>query len=260
MKHKKIIMILMLNSALLLGESYTVKKGDTLYSLAKKYKTSVEDLRSINNIKGTKIRIGQKLELKENIIEKIHIVKKGDTLYNIGKRNSVSVSRIKELNKLTGNRIYLGQRLLLPPEATETKTKSLRRTEYPLNFKWPIAWKGVTSPWGYRTDPITGKKVLKHTGIDLRASMRTPVYAPEGGKVRLAGWINGYGNTVIIDHGYGYSTLFGHLDSINVKNGQKIKKGTLIAKSGNTGRSTGPHLHYEIRYNNKPINPMEFRK
>lgn len=126
-------------------------------------------------------------------------------------------------------------------------------------FLWPLEWKGVTSEWGSRRDPITGKKDKKHSGVDLRAGIGTPVYAPSEGIVRSAGWMRGYGRIVIIDHDNGYSTRFAHLDEYLVEMGDRVSKGELIAKSGNSGRSTGPHLHYEIRKDEVAVDPMTFR-
>jgi murein DD-endopeptidase MepM/ murein hydrolase activator NlpD len=114
----------------------------------------------------------------------------------------------------------------------------------------------INSPYGYRDHPVLGRKIL-HTGVDLKASMNTPVYSPANGVVTYAGWMDGYGKIIIINNGSGYETRFAHLNRILIKKGQKISMGKVIAKTGKTGRVTGPHLHYEIRHNNKPINPMK---
>ena len=135
---------------------------------------------------------------------------------------------------------------------------SYYRKPQDINFMWPLRKIAVTSNWGGRVDPITGTKTSKHNGIDLAASIGTRVYAPASGIIRTARWIRGYGKTVIIDHGDGYSTRFGHLSSYNVKENDFVDKGSIIAKTGNTGRSTGPHLHYEVRYEEQPLNPADF--
>lgn len=132
------------------------------------------------------------------------------------------------------------------------------RMKEPQDYMWPIEWKGATSEWGYRRDPITGKQRVKHSGVDLRAAVGTPVYAPAEGVVRVAGWMRGYGKTVILDHEGGYSTRFAHLNSYNVKKGDTVRMGDRIAATGNTGRSTGPHLHYEIRKDEVALNPMKY--
>lgn len=115
----------------------------------------------------------------------------------------------------------------------------------------------VSSDFGNREHPIYGSEKF-HEGIDLRLPMQTPVYATANGIVSFAGQKNGYGNVVIIDHAFGFQTTFAHLDSFSVSAGQFINKGVLIAKSGNSGRSTGPHLHYEVRHLGTPLNAANF--
>ena len=115
----------------------------------------------------------------------------------------------------------------------------------------------VLSGYGYRLHPIY--KVRKfHAGVDFPARQGTAIQATGEGKVADAGWHNGYGNCVIIDHGYGYETLYGHMNKLFVKKGEKIKKGQKIGEVGDTGASTAPHLHYEVHFKGKPINPIHF--
>lgn len=121
---------------------------------------------------------------------------------------------------------------------------------------WPVrGW--VTSPFGNRTSPFSG--ILKfHEGIDIAAQTGTPVVAPADGVVIKAGFGTGYGNMVEISHGYGMRTLYAHNSRLNVKAGQKVKRGDVIAYVGDSGSSTGPHLHYEVRINNIPVNPIRY--
>ena len=115
-----------------------------------------------------------------------------------------------------------------------------------------------TSGFGMRRDPFTGRMHF-HRGLDLAAPIGTPVYAPADGIVkRIKREPRGYGLLLEIDHGMGITTRYGHLSKILVKPGQKVKRGQIIAKVGNTGRSTGPHLHYEVRILNKPVNPINY--
>lgn len=116
----------------------------------------------------------------------------------------------------------------------------------------------VTSPYGYRTHPISGKPQSFHTGIDYAPSQGTPIKASASGTVTSAGWMGGYGNAVLIDHGNGYSSLYAHASTLNVSVGQKVNQGQVIAAVGSTGNSTGPHLHFEIRYNGKHVNPANY--
>jgi murein DD-endopeptidase MepM/ murein hydrolase activator NlpD len=121
---------------------------------------------------------------------------------------------------------------------------------------WPIrGW--VTSPFGNRISPITGMKQF-HEGIDIAAQIGTPVVAPADGVVIKADFESGYGNIVELSHGYGLKTVFGHNSQFNVKPGQHVKRGDIIAYSGNSGSSTGPHVHYEVRVNGLPVNPVRY--
>ena len=117
----------------------------------------------------------------------------------------------------------------------------------------------ISCGFRWRKDPFTGKRMF-HQGVDISAGRGTPVVAPGDGKVVFVGWSAGYGKLVEIDHGYGILTRFGHLHNYNVKEGQLIRRGERLGKVGSTGRSTGPHLHYEIRYKGKPINPIPYLK
>lgn len=111
-----------------------------------------------------------------------------------------------------------------------------------------------TSRFGYRTSPFTGKAAL-HAGLDIAAAPGSPVYAPADGVVTFAGYDEGYGKMVTLDHGYGVTTRYGHCAQAYVQVGQKVSRYDVIASVGNTGRSTGPHLHYEVRVNGVPRNP-----
>lgn len=97
-----------------------------------------------------------------------------------------------------------------------------------------------------------------HTGIDIGVSSGSPVYAAAAGKVIVSGWYGGYGNAVIIDHGSGLSTLYGHNSSLKVSVGETVSKGEVVARSGSTGMSTGPHLHFEVREKGEYVNPMSY--
>ncbi len=121
---------------------------------------------------------------------------------------------------------------------------------------WPTrGW--VTSDFGNRLDPYTADRV-QHGGMDIAAPHGKEVIAPSDGTVVFAGLEGGYGNVIVIDHGYGIKTRYGHLSKMLVKAGDKVKRGSQIAAVGNTGRSTGPHLHYEVRVNGIPQNPRKF--
>jgi murein DD-endopeptidase MepM/ murein hydrolase activator NlpD len=125
----------------------------------------------------------------------------------------------------------------------------------------PISFNGITSKFGFRQHPKLHKRAF-HRGLDMRAHMKTPTYATADAFVEWAGHHkeSGFGNLVILQHSYGFRTYFGHLNKIVVKSGQFVKKGELIAYTGNSGLSSGPHLHYEIRFRRRVIDPYGFVK
>lgn len=121
---------------------------------------------------------------------------------------------------------------------------------------WPTdGW--VTSPFGKRISPFTGQ-VDMHTGIDISGKVGTPIIAPAQGVVKFAGEDGTYGKTVVVTHGMGLTTRYAHMDKISVQEGDKLSRGDLIGELGNTGRSTGPHLHYEVRLNGVSVDPMRY--
>ena len=124
---------------------------------------------------------------------------------------------------------------------------------------WPVKNARVSSSYGWRKDPFSGNDKFHH-GVDLAAGRGTEVKAAMSGKVQITDNQNGYGKVVVLDHGQGFSTLYAHNDDILVKAGDWVTKGTAIAKVGSTGRSTGPHLHFEVRRDGKQLDPEEFLK
>ncbi len=121
---------------------------------------------------------------------------------------------------------------------------------------WPTkGW--ISSSFGYRVSPFTGQREF-HKGIDISGKVGTPIYSPAKGTVTFAGVDNGYGKTVVIKHGSGIVTRYAHLHRIDVEKGQTVSRGELVAYLGNSGRSTGPHLHYEVRMNGVCVNPMRY--
>lgn len=123
-------------------------------------------------------------------------------------------------------------------------------------LSWPCSGV-ITSPYGYRTHPIFGRTIY-HSGMDIGVDYGTPIHAADSGTVIYSGWISGYGNAVIIDHGGGMQTLYGHNQSLNVSEGQSVSKGDVIAFAGSTGNSTGPHCHFEVEINGQAVDPMGY--
>ena len=122
---------------------------------------------------------------------------------------------------------------------------------------WPVSGK-LESGMGGRRNPFGGRGFEYHEGQDIDASYGTPVMVAAGGTITIAGRQRGYGNVIYVDHGAGLSTRYGHLSEIDVKIGQTVTRGQTIGLVGSTGRSTGPHLHYEVRINNQPVDPRQY--
>ena len=162
------------------------------------------------------------------------------TLNNLSSRIAVQQKSYDEVDELVKNKEQL---LSHTPAIQPVSNKDLNR---------------IASGFGYRIDPVY-KTTKFHAGLDFSAPQGTPIYATADGKVTTAGNTgNGYGNHVIINHGYGYETLFGHMVRVKARNGQAVKRGEVIGWVGSTGKSTGPHCHYEVHKNGEKINPVYF--
>ncbi len=122
---------------------------------------------------------------------------------------------------------------------------------------WPVVGK-LESGFGGRRNPFGGSSYEFHSGQDIDAALGDPVVAGASGTVTFVGWQNGYGQLIVIDHGGGLTTRYGHLSHIDVAQGQWVERSQFIGRVGSTGRSTGPHLHYEVRINDEPVNPLQY--
>ncbi len=150
------------------------------------------------------------------------------------------------------------ERQLYRINVTRTQVERLNRTLALVPYRKPVIGEvEFSSGFGVRSDPFLGRPAM-HTGLDFRAASGDPVRATANGKVVTSGWMGGYGRMVEIDHGNGLSTRYGHLSEINVKVGEQIKIGQVIGAVGSTGRSTGPHLHYETRIDGDAVDPQKF--
>lgn len=154
---------------------------------------------------------------------------------------------MKKINECAKNGILFFFLLFIIPVSCFARTMS-----YPLDGELI-----VTSEYGWRVHPVFGTQKY-HSGLDLGADYGQPVHASAAGVVRLSGWVSGYGNTVMIDHGGGVETLYGHNQELTVTSGQAVRQGTVIALAGSTGYSTGPHCHFEVRVNGQPTDPAQF--
>ena len=149
-----------------------------------------------------------------------------------------------------------GQLLLLPGTKITATSLQVAAASRSSTFSWPVTGK-VTDGYGWRTHPITGKRQF-HEGIDIAASSGTAVRAAASGTVTFAGWSNGYGRLVVVSHGEGYETKYGHLSRYAVSKGAKVSKGDTLGYVGQSGDATGPHLHFEITVSRQAKNPRNY--
>lgn len=245
-------------------KEHTVKKGDVLQLIAKEYNVT-EEIIKINNPKNTKIlRIGDKLKIpSENGL--IYKVKKGDSLFKIAQRYGVKISDIRRYNNLENDAITFGQELFIKDPEMKAVRKQLvdaiitpkKPTQLPKpvnGLVMPIKYAGESSPYGNRFHPIL-KRYIMHAGVDLKAKY-IPFKAAQKGVVTYSGYKSGYGKVIFIKHEDGYETRYAHLQSMNVKKGDTVQQGEVIGITGNSGRSTGPHLHFEVRKDGRTIDPL----
>lgn len=175
--------------------------------------------------------------------------------YGLGQRSSVLTSSVSEPLLPSLGESLQEFRVLREAELFSLNRRGVSAMTLPLevpNF-WPVTGR-LTSPFGVRSDPFSGEGAF-HTGVDISTYYRAPARATANGVVLKAEYIGGYGNVVVVDHNNGYQTYYGHLASFAVMPGQTIRRGQTVGYCGSTGRSTGVHLHYEIRRGSVPINP-----
>jgi murein DD-endopeptidase MepM/ murein hydrolase activator NlpD len=200
----------------------------------------------------------QELEKLNNRVEKVE-----DTSRKLAEKSGV----IDEDSTLAGTG---GPELPLDEMALATLTSKMSRLEeemrgYEESLRergytptiWPVDGK-LEGGFGGRRNPFGGPGYEFHTGQDIEAPLGAAVVAGASGRVSFVGWQNGYGQLVVVDHGGGLSTRYGHLSHMDVEFGQQVSRGELLGKVGSTGRSTGPHLHYEVRINDQAVNPLQY--
>ncbi len=229
-------------------EEYVVQPGDSLGMIAVDHGVPVERITASSGINPASVlRPGQVLLIPFGK-GLVHTVKAGDRLAGIADFYRISVDEIRQANTavlLGAEYLAPGVRLFLP---------NARIPAPPPVWTRP-AHGGLTSTFGSRVHPVYGRRA-QHTGIDI-AIRYGSVFAARDGYVTFAGWLGSYGYSVIIDHSGGYKTLYAHLSRLHVRRGQFVKGRTKIARSGNSGMSTGPHLHFEIIRNGRAINPRK---
>ncbi len=241
------------------GLYYKLEKNDTLAKIAKKYGISVVDIVDYNNINPKRLKAGSTIFLKGVTLQKYKDVEgrliaaqqaKEDKKKNKNKEKEKEKEKPEKPPKGTKDSPP-------PPPPPEDNDDGGRSAAYSgAGFAYPVRYAGVSSPFGNRYHPVL-KRYILHTGVDLVAKY-VPLRAAKAGVVTFAGNMSGYGKIIIIRHDNGYETRYAHLSVISTNVGEHVNQGDLIGKTGNSGRTTGAHLHFEIRQNGVPKNPMKY--
>ena len=236
------------------GLYYKLEKNDTLAKIAKKYGISVVDIVDYNNINPKKLKAGSTIFLKGVTLQKYKDVE-GRLIAAQQAKEDKKKNKNKEKEK--PEKPPKGTKGSPPPPPPEDNDDGGRSAAYSgAGFAYPVRYAGVSSPFGNRYHPVL-KRYILHTGVDLVAKY-VPLRAAKAGVVTFAGNMSGYGKIIIIRHDNGYETRYAHLSVISTNVGEHVNQGDLIGKTGNSGRTTGAHLHFEIRQNGVPKNPMKY--
>jgi len=248
---------------------YTVQNGDTVSTIARRFSLTVNTILWANNLTAfSLIRPGDTLTILP-CSGVLYTVRSGDTVSRIATKYGIEAEKITSTNNL-GVGIKIGQKIILPGAKKISETAAARQTNSYTGLsvirdlvKAPTSKvSGSKMTWPTVGHRITQYFSWRHNGVDIGNKVGTPIYAADAGVVEIStgGWNGGYGNTILINHGGGKKTRYGHLSKLFVKAGDAVEKGENIGAMGSTGRSTGPHLHFEILINGGRYNPLNYIK
>lgn len=257
------------------ASSVRVRKGDTLYSIARANDVPIREMIEVNNFRPPyTLKVGQIIKLPQ---ARYHIVAKGDTLYNISKRYNVDMPTLSRTNDLRAPfTLKIGQKLLMPGSIVTKQTAP--RTVAANNKNSPAGSRTTSSRYTYVQPstkrkqkfawPVKGQIISKfgpiakgrnNDGINIKAAKGTIVKAADAGTIAYAGnELKGFGNLILIRHNDGWVSAYAHNDTIKVRKGQKVSKGSPIATVGNSGGVGVPQLHFETRAGKKALNPLAY--
>ena len=234
-------------SLLDLIKKHTVKKGESLWKISRKYNIDINTLIGANDISNMNmIEKGDQLKILpvKGILYRIN---PGESLWNISRKFNVSMEKIIKSNNISSPDFIKPGKLLILPGAKPEFGYQERMSG---KLMMPVQGR-ISSYYGRRWGKM-------HEGIDFAVNTGTRIKAAGSGKIIYSGWASGYGYTVIIEHQRGVRTLYAHNSKLLVHSGQYVRKGQAICLSGNTGNSTGPHLHFEVQINGRPVNPLSY--
>jgi murein DD-endopeptidase MepM/ murein hydrolase activator NlpD len=245
--------------------NYTVQKGDTVSTIAQKFGISQNTVRWANDLTGDSLNVGDSLRILP-VTGISYKVQKGDTVYSIAKKLDTEAQKIVDFpfNDFANPETFSlveGQMLTVPDGIKPSQQPFIKHEVYIAQGPSTTSFSGSGFTWPAH-GVISQFATWYHMGLDITGSVGTPIVAAKSGtvvSVEIGGWNYGYGNNVIVDHGDGYKTLYAHMSNINVSAGQSVVGGsTVLGGIGLTGRTTGAHVHFEVRNGNTAINPLPF--
>ncbi len=239
--------------SILVERSYNVRRGDTVQTIARRFGIWEDTLISANALTSkNQLKPGKVLKVP-NMNGIFHTVRKNENLSVIARAYRIDITKIVDANNLESTTLRAGERIFIPNARLSASAKT---NFYGDTFIWPA--RGViSSPFGYRSNPFSGSRTF-HSAIDIVMNRGTSVKATRDGTVADTGYNAVFGNYVILRHSGGLQSLYAHLDSILVRKGTRVNQGELVGRSGNTGQSTGPHLHFSLFLNGKAVDPRKY--
>ncbi len=236
-----------------LVRKYLVQKGDTVWDIARAINADVDMVLAMNNLtRNSVILEGQYLDIPGDR-QRLYRVKSGDSLWKIAGMYQVDVSQLMAINSeiKDPSKLLIGQVINIPSQVSVT-TAAVSPPSRSITslFAWPVFGQ-ITSGYGWRKGEF-------HHGLDIACPLGTPIRAAQAGKVTFVGTRSVYGKTVVIEHANGTETLYAHTSKNMVRKGQQVKKGQVIALVGVTGRTTGPHLHFQVNFKDQTLNPVDY--
>ncbi len=230
---------------------HKVKKGENLSEIAKKYGVSMDTICGSNKLQSYDLIHEGTVFIIPNKEGILHKMEKGNRIASLAEKYKVSTQKIIDQNDIKNpDFVAVGQTIFIP----DARPQNI----FP-GYLWPVNSMFITGGYGWRRNPYNWNEKEFHQGIDIKASFEQ-VRATKYGQVTYAGWLGGYGNAIVVSHPNGVKSLYAHLAKIYVRPGQYVKQGQYVGLSGNTGRSTGAHLHFEIIQNGQYRNPYTFLK
>jgi murein DD-endopeptidase MepM/ murein hydrolase activator NlpD len=240
-------------------QQYQIKKGDTLWDIATKFQVSMASLMAYNQLSENSIlTVGDAITIPTRsnpVTGTWHVVKSGETMWDIAFRYKLNVQTIVSANpSLHPENLQIGDRLSIPDRTGQLTSTAPQAPSRGLSFSGVFSWPlvgTITSGFGWRKSGF-------HHGLDIAGDIGDPIRAAAAGKVIFAGYRDIYGRMVILEHLDGKQTIYAHAQKIKVKENQKVRSGQVIATVGISGRTTGPHLHFEVRDKNTARNPLAY--